>query len=208
MDAENKGLEAQKTDSFNQIQLGANRRGLNFSGIPLSEQASYLGSSFLPAVANLKAKYAQQRFNLQDAIAKITQDQYSKAYGLRADELNREAAERAARASAGSGGGGGGSFGGFGTGVAPGAPPAARGSAPAQRGGVDTARAQAAIGALLATKNNALIQSTINAIRISAGRGNAYDQEKLRLLSSMAGNNRTLSGIFNSKIGGLGGVKF
>lgn len=108
MQAEEKGLEAQKQDSFNQITTGANRRGLLFSGIPLAEQAQYTGQSFLPAVANLKAKYAQHRFNLQDALAKINQEQQKDAYGIYDAELTREAAERAAAAArAGSSGGGG-----------------------------------------------------------------------------------------------------
>lgn len=105
MQAEDKGLQAQKEDSFNQITQGANRRGLLFSGIPLQEQAEYVGQSYLPAVANLKAKYAQQRFNLQDALAKIGQEQYQSAYGIYNNEL---AMDEAARARAGSGGGGGG----------------------------------------------------------------------------------------------------
>lgn len=104
MQAEEKGLEAQKQDSFGQITQGANRRGLLFSGIPLAEQANYVGTSFLPAVANLKSKYAQQRFNLQDALAKIVQDQYKSAYDIYRDELAADEARRA-RASSGSGGG-------------------------------------------------------------------------------------------------------
>lgn len=127
MQAEQSGLEAQKQDSFGQITAGANRRGLLFSGIPLAEQASYVGQSFLPAVANLKAKYAQQRFNLQDAIAKITQDQYLKGQDIYQTELNRDLAEQeAARARAGGGGGGAGtSFGDLGAGDAGAAPGAA-----------------------------------------------------------------------------------
>lgn len=104
LEAENKGLEAQRTEAFDTITQGANRRGLFFSGIPLGEQAKYTGSQFLPAVANLRGKYAAQKFSLQDAIAKITQDQYLKAQDIYQTELDREAAERAARAS-GSGGG-------------------------------------------------------------------------------------------------------
>lgn len=119
MQAEEKGLEAQKVDSFNEITQGANRRGLLFSGIPLQEQAQYTGSSFLPAVANLKAKYAQQKFNLQDALAKINQDQTKTAYDIYGNELAMDEAAKAradaARAAAsvaspsfgGFGGGGG-----------------------------------------------------------------------------------------------------
>lgn len=104
LEAEEKGLEAAKRDSFQEITTGANRRGLFFSGIPLAEQGKYLGAQFLPAVANLKAKYANERFGLRDALAKITQDQYMKGQQLYQSELDREAAERASRASGGGGG--------------------------------------------------------------------------------------------------------
>jgi hypothetical protein len=110
LQAEQQGLEAVKKDTFGEITSGANRRGLLFSGIPLEEQARYTGQQFLPAVANLKAKYAQQRFNLQDALSKIGQSQYSDAYSMYRDELAMDEA-RAARAAA-SGGSGGFGFGG------------------------------------------------------------------------------------------------
>lgn len=129
MQAEEKGLDAQKVDSFNQITQGANRRGLLFSGIPLEEQARYTGTSYLPAVANLKSKYAQQRFNLQDALAKIGQQQYGQAYDMYNTEIARDEAARAAAASRAGGGGGGGvpSFGGgFAAGGGGAAPAAAK----------------------------------------------------------------------------------
>ena len=127
MAAENKGLDAQKQDSFQQITTGANRRGLLFSGIPLEEQARYTGQSYLPAVANLRAKYAQQRFNLQDALAKINQDQYGSAYDMYNKELAMDEARAAAARSAASGGGSGGggfNFGGGGGGSTTQAPQA------------------------------------------------------------------------------------
>lgn len=114
MQAEEKGLQAAKEDAFSQITAGANRRGLLFSGIPLEEQARYTGTQYLPSVANLKSRYATQRFNLQDALAKITADQYNTAYGIRQKEIDSENAAAAARAAAGSGFSP--SFGGFGGG--------------------------------------------------------------------------------------------
>lgn len=121
LQAETQGLEAQKQDSFQQITNQANRRGLFYSGLPIAEEQRYTGQQFLPAVANLRAKYASQRFGLQDAIAKITADQYNQAYGVRQKELEteeearqfnerlaaQERASAAARASAGGGGVGG-----------------------------------------------------------------------------------------------------
>lgn len=117
--AELGGLEAAKTDSFNQITQGANRRGVAFGGIPLAEQASYLGQSYLPAVANLKGKFAGLKSDLSLRLAELAAKQRQDAYGIRDYELQedarREAAAQAARAASSGGGGGGGfSFGGFG----------------------------------------------------------------------------------------------
>lgn len=127
LEAEQKGLQAQKTDSFQQITDQANRRGLFYSGLPVQEEQRYTGTQFLPAVANLHAKYANQKFGLQDALAKITADQYNQAYNIRGKEeeldlqrqLANEAAARDAAARASAGGGGGGlSFGGAGAAAA------------------------------------------------------------------------------------------
>jgi uncharacterized phage infection (PIP) family protein YhgE len=115
------GLEAAKKDSFGQIETGANRRGMFFSGIPLQEQAKYVGQTYLPAVANLQGKYAQIRGNLKDSLANIlaniNTEQRKFGQGIYQDELNREEERRqfneqiaaqernaaASRASAGSG---------------------------------------------------------------------------------------------------------
>lgn len=119
-EGELKGLEAAKTDSFGQIVTGANRRGVAFGGIPLEEQAKYLGASYLPAVANLKNRFTQQDFNIRDALAQIGISQRKDAQNIWDTEYTREeekrqfdlrmAAEReaASRAAAASGGGGGG----------------------------------------------------------------------------------------------------
>lgn len=67
----------------------------------------------------MRGKYTQQRFNLRDALAQLTQKQYENAYGIRQKELDTEeearqfnerlaAEERARRAAAAGGGGGGG----------------------------------------------------------------------------------------------------
>lgn len=107
--AEQQGLEAAKNDAFSQITDQANRRGLFYSGIPIKEQQQYTGANFLPAVANLHSRYAQQRFSLQDALNKVQSDQYNQAYGIRQGELNSEAQMAAARAAARAAAGGGGS---------------------------------------------------------------------------------------------------
>lgn len=108
MEAENKGLDAAKQDAFSQITDQSNRRGLFYSGIPIAEEQKYTGSTYLPAVANLRSKYAQQRFNLQDSLNNIDLEQRKYGQSLYDNEvaldLQRESAAAASRA-AGAGGG-------------------------------------------------------------------------------------------------------
>jgi len=92
--AEERGLEAAKRDAFDQITTQANRRGLFYSGIPVAEEQRYTGQTFLPAVANMRANFANRRFNLQDALAQITQRQYGQAYDIRNAEEQNEIAAR------------------------------------------------------------------------------------------------------------------
>lgn len=120
LQAEEKGLEYAKNDAFQGITDTANRRGLFYSGIPIAEQQKYTGGTYLPAVANLRGKYQQQRFNLQDTLNKIQSEQYNNAYGIRQKEVDADnemakfreqlaaqerASAAAARASSGGGGG-------------------------------------------------------------------------------------------------------
>lgn len=111
--AELGGLEAAKTDSFNRITQGANRRGVAFGGIPLAEQASYLGQSYLPAVANLKGRFQGQKSDLQLRLAELGAKQRGDAQGIYQWEMEQDAAAKAradAARAASSGGGGGGGF--------------------------------------------------------------------------------------------------
>lgn len=115
-EAQMKGLQSAKEDAFNQIVTGANRRGVAFGGIPLEEQQSYLGSSYLPAVANLKNRFIQQKGSLQEALAELAgrqraeaRDIYDREYARELEQQRLEEARRAA-ARASSGGGGGGVF--------------------------------------------------------------------------------------------------
>lgn len=73
------GLDTAKQNSFTDINRQANSKGLAFSGIPSEEQARYLGATYLPAVANLKAGTDKQKFSLQQALAGLTQDETLKA---------------------------------------------------------------------------------------------------------------------------------
>lgn len=116
------GLEQAKTNAFESINTGANRRGMFFSGIPLAEQGKYVGENYLPSIAGLKNRYAGIRGNLYQTLAQQLGDidvrQREFGQGIYNSEVQADiereriaaaerqaAADRAAAASSGSGGG-------------------------------------------------------------------------------------------------------
>ena len=88
------GLEAAKKDSFGQIEQGANRRGMFYSGVPIAEQSKYVGQNYLPAVANLSNRYAQIRGNLRqslaDTLANLDVKQREFGQGIYQNEVNQD----------------------------------------------------------------------------------------------------------------------
>ena len=105
------GLEQAKKNAFSSIDTGANRRGLLFSGIPIEEQAKYVGESYLPSIASLKGRYAGIRGDLRNTLAQQLQnidlDERKFGQGIYQNELDMDfqreqaaAAERASRAAA------------------------------------------------------------------------------------------------------------
>jgi hypothetical protein len=123
--AEEQGLQSAKTDAFSQIEQAANRRGIFYGGMPIAEEQRYTGQQFLPSVANLRSKYAQQKFDLTSALNKVTSDEYNQANGIHQNELDLEekarefdrqlAAQAAAARASGGAGGASPSFGSFGS---------------------------------------------------------------------------------------------
>lgn len=113
--ADEAGLEAKKTQAFDDILGGARRRGIGFSGIPLGEQAKYTATEYAPAVANMKAGYNTRKGTLESALADIGKNDYGMAqdifnrdrdyefrqqqfeYQRQQDDLNRRAAAASAR---------------------------------------------------------------------------------------------------------------
>lgn len=75
------GLDTAKNNAFNDINTGANSKGLAFSGIPISEQARYTGEKYLPAVAGIQSDTQNKTFTLQQALASLEQDKQKTALG-------------------------------------------------------------------------------------------------------------------------------
>ena len=135
--AQQAGLDQQKTNAFNGIDSNANARGVLYSGAPIAEQQRYLGTDYLPAVANLKNQQQNQTFGLQNQYNALGQAQNQQAQGVVNTQLDREQQDRQfqqqlASYSAMYGNRGGGSYGGGGGAYNPAAfaQPAQQGQAP------------------------------------------------------------------------------
>lgn len=70
-DAQQAGLDQAKVNAFRDITTSANAKGMLFSGFSPDQQAQYVGTKYLPAVANLKQTFANQRTTLLDKINQI-----------------------------------------------------------------------------------------------------------------------------------------
>lgn len=170
-------LSAKKDQAFGDIVNGARQRGLGFSGIPLGDQAKYLSTDYLPAIANLQTASNQQATSLQQAILQLQQQQNTQGQSIYQSEQDRAASLEAAReAAAAQNSAYSGLFGG--QTPSPTTPTSAA---------VDPLKQQAtsALFSLFGTNNQSLIQNTVNAIKKSASYGNTYDQLKLQLIQSL-----------------------
>lgn len=80
---------AQKDQAFTDITNQARQRGMGFSGIPLSEQASYLSTNFAPAIANLKSSAESNKNSLLQSIQQYVRDRNNQAQSIFDNEENR-----------------------------------------------------------------------------------------------------------------------
>lgn len=149
----------------------------------------------MPAVANLHSRYAQQKFNLQDAIGKINSDQYTQAYGVRQHELDTEekqrefdrqlaaqqAAEAANRAASAGVGGASPSFGYSGGGGGTNTP-----AGPNVPAGLQQLYNQVYLKPGGGTWSDQELINDYNATYKSAMYGNVRDQQKLQLYHSVS----------------------
>lgn len=188
--ADESALEAQKNQAFDDITLGARRKGLGFSGIPLGEQAKYTATEYAPALANLKSGYGQRRGTLESALADVGRSDYMTAqdiYGRdRAFEEQQRQFDLQQRAAADANAWQKKIFDQNNENVKP-----------DTYANVDKQGATNAIKALLNTGNRNLINKTIASITDSANRGNTYDRFKLELLD-LYRNNSSYGGLLQS----------
>lgn len=70
-DAQQASLDQAKVNAFKDITNSANAKGMLFSGVPIDQQATYTGTKYLPAVANLKSTFQNSRNTLLGQINRI-----------------------------------------------------------------------------------------------------------------------------------------
>lgn len=70
-DAEQASLDQAKVNAFKDITNQSNSRGVLFSGVPIDQQATYVGEKYLPAVANLKSTFQNNKNTLLGQINDI-----------------------------------------------------------------------------------------------------------------------------------------
>lgn len=89
-----KQLGAKQEQAFGDILSGARRRGMGFSGIPLSEQAKYTSTEFLPALARLRQSGQEQALTLEDSINQILERRNTMGQQLVQQSYQQDLAER------------------------------------------------------------------------------------------------------------------
>jgi hypothetical protein len=80
--AQKQGLAAEKVQGFNTINNQATGRGMSFSGIPLDEQATYLSTKYLPAVALADQQMNEQDLALSKESAALGREKTNQALGI------------------------------------------------------------------------------------------------------------------------------
>lgn len=99
------GLDAKKTNAFGDITQTATNRGMAFSGFTPDAQAKYVGSTYLPALANLQNTIASTRNSLLGKKAGLDTEANTQAFTVHQGQVSsaqawQDAQDAAARAEA------------------------------------------------------------------------------------------------------------
>jgi len=86
-EAQKSALEQAKVNAFRDIQNVAQQRGVSFSGFTPSEQASYTGTKYLPALAGLAQQQSSRENQLQQVLNTLNANQYNQGMSNYASTL-------------------------------------------------------------------------------------------------------------------------
>ena len=83
-------LDAAKTQGFNQINEQATGKGTTFGGIPITEQADYLSTKYLPGKQAAKAKQQEDILTLEGQNAALDTDIRNRAFSSRENQVGAQ----------------------------------------------------------------------------------------------------------------------
>lgn len=90
-DAQQASLDQAKVNAFKDITNSANSKGMLFSGFTPDQQATYIGTKYLPAVANLKTSFNNTKNTLLGQINTIQSQRAKDALGTVSDYQKTQA---------------------------------------------------------------------------------------------------------------------
>lgn len=90
-------LDQAKVNAFRDITQSSNARGVMFSGVPIDQQATYVGTKYLPAVAQNKTSFQNSKYSLLGKINEINSNRANQAQGI-VSSAQKQAADEAYKA--------------------------------------------------------------------------------------------------------------
>lgn len=96
--AQQASLDQAKVNAFRDITNSANSKGVLFSGVPIDQQSTYVGTKYLPAVANLNTSFNNQKTSLLGSLNNINAQRMTTARGIQNQQQQNLAAYQKAQA--------------------------------------------------------------------------------------------------------------
>lgn len=84
--AQQASLDQAKVNAFKDITNQSNSRGVLFSGVPIDQQATYTGTKYLPAVANMTTAFNNQKTGLLGSLNTINANRMTTARGIQSQQ--------------------------------------------------------------------------------------------------------------------------
>lgn len=84
--AQQASLDQAKVNAFKDITNSANSKGVLFSGVPIDQQSTYVGTKYLPAVANMETGFNNNKTSLMGALNTVNSNRMNTARGIQAGQ--------------------------------------------------------------------------------------------------------------------------
>ncbi len=98
--AQQASLDQAKVNAFKDITNQSNSRGVLFSGVPIDQQSTYVGTKYLPAVANMNTSFNNQKTSLLGSLNNVNAQRMTTARGIQSNQQQQLAAYQKAQEDA------------------------------------------------------------------------------------------------------------